>query len=392
MSAIRVFGLVAAAFLLGPLAYGKNGGTAPKGVCAAISASGNSGAASLTAKNLNLEIIDPSGHSTDFSVPLQTEGDECRAVFDRKGNLLAVAVRKQFDTTQSLRIVVVNTEAPKRFASFGVEPRAGFQAPLSLVGFLDDTESMVVEGSAEKAVNAATTTSVSTILVETSGKVLSIAPFERTLEGRPQSFSDAIHNRLWYLSNPQFCPIRSTTLTGSQLQGPDVTNLPNEKSYCLPNVVGYTDNDTLVVAATMSNRDAVWRIDLGTGAGEEISAPRGHFPKGDQIDGNGSLSPDGQAFAFSRHQFSYGRFDNFNYRGSDIVVVQVRPLRLLGMVDPKGELYQNGFAVDHRDGNTTVLFFSEGTWKRLAVAGPKPSGHSVTPSPKDGTSPTSAMR
>ena len=258
----------------------------------------------------------------------------------------------------------------KWVGNFSAEPQAGLQAPLSLVGFLEETESLVVEGSAEKIANA-TATAVGTILVDTSGRALSVAPFERTLEGRPESFSDAVHNRLWYVSSPHFCPIRSTTLTGNPMQGPEGASLPNERSYCLPNVVGYPDSGTLVLAATMSDGDAVWRIDLTAGTGEKISAPRDHFPKGDQIDGNGSLSPDGQVFAFARHRFSYGHFDNFSYKGSDIVVVQVRPLRLLGVISPDDNVYQHGFAVDHREGNTTVLLFSQGTWKRLPVEASK---------------------
>lgn len=376
MTTIEVFP-IAAALLLGPLVYGNAAPTtAPKAVCVAVSTPGGSAAISLTARNLSLEITDPSGHSTTLSAPLQAEGDECRTVFNHKANLLAVGVRKQFDTTHSLRILIANTESPKWVANFSVEPQAGLQAPLSLVGFLEETESLVVEGSAEKTANAIATT-VGTILVDTSGKALSAAPFERTLEGRPPSFADAVHNRLWYLSSPHFCPIRSTTLTGNPMQGPAVGSLPNERSYCLPNVVGYPDSGTLVLAATMSDGDAVWRIDLTAGTGEKISTPRDHFPKGDQIDGNGSLSPDGQVFAFARHQFSYGHFDNFSYKGSDIVVVQVRPLRLLGAVIPGGDLYQHGFAVDHRDGRTSVLLFSNGDWKRLFVETLKSSADSA---------------
>jgi len=387
MNIIRVFGLVSAALMLVPLTCGKAAlKSAPKAACAAISSSGRSGAASLAAKNLNLEIIDPSGHSTTLSAPLQTEGDECRAVFDHKGNLLAVAIRKQFDSTQGLRILIADTEVPEWVANFSVEPQAGLQAPLSLVGFLQDTESLVVQGSGEKTAKA-TATIVGTIVVDTAGKVLSAAPFKRTLEGRAPSFTDAMHNRLWYLSSPHFCPIRSVTLTGNLMQGPDVASLPNERSYCLPNVVGYPDSDTLVLAATMSDSDAVWRIDLGAGTGERIAAPRDRFPKGDQIDGNGSLSPDGQVFAFARHQFSYGRFDNFSYMGSDIVVVQVRPLRLLGVILPGDDLYQHEFAADHRDGKTSVLVFSSGVWKKLWVEPSKSSEHSAM-APNNGRLPS----
>lgn len=372
MSRMRFSGLVVTALLISPGARGKNADTsAPKAVCAAISASGTSATVTLAARTLNLQITDASGHSNALSAPLQTERDECHAVFDSNVNLLAVAVGRAFDAKQNLKIFIADTQTSKWLTSFSVEPQAGLSGPLWLAGFLDDSESLVVKGSGEKVGTART--SVGAILLDSSGKMLDTKPFERGIAGNPQNqrnqFADSRNNRLWYLSYPQFCPIKSTTLTGEESPGPKIVKTPGKADPCdLPNVIAFPDRNTVIIASTRADHDAVWRIDLGTDTGEEISAPRGRFPKGDQIDGSASLSPDGQVFAFSRHQFSYGHFDNFNYKGSDIVVVQVRPLRLLGVIDPKGDLYQNGFAVDHRDGNTTALVFSNGAWKRFAVA------------------------
>ncbi|MGB8837663.1 MAG: hypothetical protein WCC67_13005 [Candidatus Acidiferrales bacterium] len=388
MSSMRIFSLITVVLLLGPLSYEKNAGIAiPKAVCVAISASGMSAAVTLTAKNLDLEITDASGRSNPLSASLEAERDDCRAVFDSSGNLLAVAVRQSFDAKQGLKIFIADTRTSRWSANFSVEPQTGLSGPLWLAGFLENSESLIVKGSGEKV--GAATTSVGTILLDSSGKTLDTKPFERQIAGNPQNqhdqFADSRNNRLWYLSYPQFCPIKSTTLTGEESPGPEIDKSPGKADPCdLPNVIAFPDRRTVIMASTRADHDAVWRIDLGAGTGEEISAPRGRFPKGDQIDGNGSLSPDGQVFAFSRHQFSYGHFDNFNYKGSDIVVVQVRPLRLLGVIDPKGNLYQHGFAVDHRDGNTTVLVFSEGTWKRLTVAASKPDGHSAAMDPKTG--------
>src|SRR5215831_445388 len=119
MNSIRVFCVVAVAFPLSSFLYGERATpSAPKAACAAFSPSGHSGAVSLKAKKLNLEIVDPSGRSTTLSATLPTEGDECRAAFDHKGRLLTIAVRKQFDTTQGLRILIANVEFLKWDANF----------------------------------------------------------------------------------------------------------------------------------------------------------------------------------------------------------------------------------------------------------------------------------
>jgi hypothetical protein len=394
MTSLRVLSLVTVAALAGPLSYARNTAQpSPKALCAGYSTTGTSAEVELVTGSVNLRIIEKSGRSTTLNATQQSDADDCRVFFNSKGDLLTVAIRKRSDLKQTTRLLVADTVRLRWVSDFALNPQAGLQAPLSPVGFLRDSQSIVVEDYGQEISQSPPTTAIRTIIVDLLGKSISQEPYERAIAGNIQNqreeFADPAHNRLWYPSYPDFCPIRSTTLTGKQTPGPEINNsVSGEQFDCLPDVIAYPDDNTLIMAATLSDRDTVWRVDLGATTGEKIPVPRGRFPNGDQIDGNGSLSPDGQVFAFSRHQFSYGHFDNFSYKGSDIVVVQVRPLRVLGVIDPKGSLYQHGFAVDHRDGNTTVLVFSEGTWKRLAVAAPKPGGRSAALDPKDGTSPT----
>jgi hypothetical protein len=56
--------------------------------------------------------------------------------------------------------------------------------------------------------------------------------------------------------------------------------------------------------------------------------------------------------------------DNYVYEGDDIVVLQVKPLRVLGIVPHRGAKYTQGLSVDHRNGKATVLVYRQDHWER----------------------------
>jgi hypothetical protein len=46
------------------------------------------------------------------------------------------------------------------------------------------------------------------------------------------------------------------------------------------------------------------------------------------------------------------------------VVLQVNPLRLLGVIRRGGVKYTRGLSIDHRNGKTTVLAYRQDHWER----------------------------
>jgi len=132
----------------------------------------------------------------------------------------------------------------------------------------------------------------------------------------------------------------------------------------LPDAIAYPDADSVVMAATRSDKDWVWRVDLKSQSVEKLALPQARTPSGQQVRDIDHLSPDGQVFAIQRKRFSYGLFDNFKYQGDEIAVVQVHPLKLLGVIRPKHETSIKGFAVDHRDGKVTLLGYWDDQWQR----------------------------
>jgi hypothetical protein len=55
--------------------------------------------------------------------------------------------------------------------------------------------------------------------------------------------------------------------------------------------------------------------------------------------------------------------DNYVYKGDDVVVIQVKPLRLLGIVPHRGTKFTRGLAVNRRSGKATVMVYQQDRWE-----------------------------
>ena len=97
-----------------------------------------------------------------------------------------------------------------------------------------------------------------------------------------------------------------------------------------------------------------------------LALPKDHFLKWN-FEHDGIISPDGAAFGFLFGQYRLAFpyvVDNYVYEGNDIVVLQVNPLRLLGVVRRNGVKYTRGLSLDHRNEKTTVLVYRQDQWER----------------------------
>lgn len=132
----------------------------------------------------------------------------------------------------------------------------------------------------------------------------------------------------------------------------------------------FPDADTVVGAATDSHEvNWVWRIGLGSKDGEKLKLPAAKRRTLNRWGGYGitgsRVSPDGQVVALSRSLTSFDLLDRAKYGNAEIDVIQITPLRLLGVVRPKSACRKvDGLAVDHRGGHATVLAYWCGTWQR----------------------------
>ncbi len=213
------------------------------------------------------------------------------------------------------------------------------------------------------------------MLISPQGNVLHPPGFARTEIGDP----DAAHNRLWIHDHRGPCPWRSVSMIGDLADGPAfderaVGDDPDlRRLVCEPDTINFPDADTVVGTATDSREgNWVWRVDLRLKDGDRLKLPQGK--KGMLTRWGGydisrtALSPDGQVLAVSRKLTSFDLLDRAEFGNAEIDIIQVKPLRLLGVVRPKHSCSQaDALAVNHRNEETTVLVYWCGNWERIQV-------------------------
>jgi hypothetical protein len=75
-------------------------------------------------------------------------------------------------------------------------------------------------------------------------------------------------------------------------------------------------------------------------------------------------SPDGEVFLVARSITAWDLFDRSREAGGELDIVQTKPLKLIGTIPLKGGCGFGGVAIDHRNGETTVLQRRCGKWER----------------------------
>ncbi len=360
------------------------------GACAAFASDGTSAAVTIDANNILLEIAQPSGNVSHLSQPLhnsiampQPEGGApyvCHTYVDRKGDLVAVGIASRFPAEGHLQVTVADLKTLTWIGDWVVARESGFSSP-SLAGFFEETTSLAVTGEPSRSDGRGIQHgSFASLLFDPTGKQLMPMPTTRTYAHETDLFptyADARHNRLWFfrceavsapMSSQPLCPIVSATLAGNELASPEFTPSVQGKKridlWFLPQSFAAPDSDAILVAeGTM-----LWQVDMQAQTVDRLMLPkRVHYPKFEEIHGAAAISPDGQIIAVPLNLYSLAfpyLADNYVYKGTDIAVVRVRPLQLIGILPHKGARGPVAFAVDHRRGQVTILFYRKDHWER----------------------------
>lgn len=370
---------------------GKPGGNV-LGACATFAADGASATVTFDANNASLDITDRSGKNSHLSLPLQDKTqitnrslypgspNACDVYFDREGDLVAVGI-------DNLQVGVADVKTMKWVGDWD-EANAGFASP-SLAGFLEGTTSLVVAGEPPAEGGKGVHWGLyATALFDPSGKQLTPLRIQRYAPDGSmfRRFADAGHNRLWVLrcepvdapmSRQPLCPVASTSITGGQPWSPEfVPSMQGRNRVDLwfyPSMFAAPDLNMIV----FGEGTTIWAVNTPAQTIHQFVLPkRPHFPSFEQIDGRAALSPDGQVVAVtvdrSRLAFPF-LVDNYVFQGTDIAVIQIDPLRMLGLLRYGRTAYAPGFAVDHRQGKVTALVYRHDRWERGEVNGaPQP--------------------
>ncbi|MEO6801669.1 MAG: hypothetical protein ABI197_00335 [Granulicella sp.] len=340
-------------------------------VCSAFDERGDSVTVTLAEQKLTLQITRASGGS----LPLSTSASEgglqgCRAFFDKNSRYMAVGLSHLGLTAGPLRIIVVDLRTGKIGGDFTV-PNAALGASLKLAGFFRDKSTLVVLGSGAPD---HPTKAFSTALFKVTGEQED-SPETRSLPAGAgsvgnASFADAAHNRLWFKSSPQFCPLRSVPLVGGGADEARVDEANAQAACDVESAIAYPDVNSLVTATTREPDDLITSVDFATHSAQQIAlAQIGGHGSYTSV-GTGTLSPDGQFFAVSRSLLSNSVLGDAHSRGTEVDIVRVSPLKFIGKVRLEPNVDPASLSIDHRNGTVTVLSFQTGKWSSQLLKEP----------------------
>ena len=360
-------------------------------VCAAFAPDGTSATVSVEADAFLLEITEPSGKLTHLNRPLRypvtrvkpvtSAYPTCKVYSDRNSGLVAVGIESPSVFPGQLQVAVADLKTLTWVGDWGVGRESGFYP--SLAGFLEGTTSPAVTGeliSKTAYGDGVRHGSFATLLFDPTGKQLTATPVTRIYAHDTDLFptyADPRHNRLWFLpcsvisappSRQPLCPIDSMTLTGTQQTfsefTPSVQGRKRTDLWSVPGSLAAPDSDTILISEGIS----LWHVDLGARTVDRFVLPAHvHFPFVEGAGRASAISPDGQvlAVALTLESFAFPYLmDNYVYKGTDIAILQVRPLQLLGIVKHERASDPVGFAIDHRQGKATILVYRKDRWER----------------------------
>ena len=340
-------------------------------VCSAFDGQGDAVTATLAGQKLALQISRASGVPLSLSTSASEGGLlRCNAFFDKDSHYMAVGLSHLGLKTGPLRIVVANLITGKFIGDF-VVPNDGLGASLKLAGFLRDKPTLVVLGSGAPD---HPTKVFSTAVFRVTGEQEN-PPESRTLPTGAEgvgnvSFADATHNRLWFKSSPQFCPLRSVPLVGD---GPDGARVDEPKAQAACDVgsaIAYPDGNSLITATSREPDDLITRVDFMAQSAEQLALPATGGHGSYTSVGTGMLSPDGRVFAVSRNLLSNSFSGDAHSQGVEVDIVQVSPLKIIGKVRLRPDADPASISIDHRGGAVTVLSFQNGKWSSQLLEEP----------------------
>lgn len=341
---------------------------APERSCVVFDSDGHWASAVMSSGTLNFEFHTSDSVSSGTKMQLAGEPLYCRLFVSEDHRFVANGVYLSVANQDAVQIGVFDRSTSKWASNFVVKKREDLWSKLRLEGFWGNTSKIVVSGIAKSSPHEDAKFKV--LLFGTDGQP--DASFERTLPGINESWDadsvDARDNRLWFIGSPQFCPMKSVTLTGPVDYGPSITEAAVGGPGCLPEAFGFPQAD-VVVGGKTGNQNWVWRVDLGSGTGEkrELSQSK---PTG-LVKWNAyamsripELSPDGEVFALGRSVTAWDVFDRPRDAGGELDIIQAKPLKILTVIPLKDKCDPGSVAVDHRNGSVSVLQRRCGKWQR----------------------------
>lgn len=351
--------------------------------CARFAASGVLAEVSIRNGGLHLQVVD-AGKSQDAPAqPVSAGVSNCELFFSADNQWLAIGTERAVRSSWSVRVHVWDVRKGEWHDQFDVDPKPGLTGYVSLAGFFQGENKLVITGRQDDTRDAPVTSA----LVSMEGKALDGPGYPRESPAKV----DAERNREWSSRGTDGCVMSSASLIGNSIKGSEV-NRPAIQGNCFgPAPVGFPGQNTLLgVAADGDGKTWAWKVSVDTNTSNKISLAAPSKDLADKwvqaiVQPFLSISPDGQFFVVQRTSTHWSPFDNPRATVNELIVAGVEPLRFLQVVKPKSCSSVSAFAVNHHVGNVEVVGRWCGEWKTDVVAIPH-NGNSTDP--KDRTQPT----
>jgi hypothetical protein len=335
--------------------------------CSAYSNAGDAAIVTLADRKKTLELKRASGESHSLDLPPVNDKEIGCAVFSSTdGRFVAVALNRLHSEADSLHVIVADAATGKWAGEFVVRADETLGKPLTLAGFFESRDLLVVLGKPSPSSKH----SFSTVLLDVQGKRTAPAA-SRTLPDNTSvgnsDYADVKSNRLWFHSDPRFCPLRSVPLVGDGPEGSSVDEDVGQYVCDGSNNLGFAEENELMVTSNKEPRDLVWRVDLNQHTADRIELPA--TDSSNTAVERCLLSPDGTVFAVVRNLLSNLAFGDAHSGGTEVDLGQTKPLKLIGKVRLKTNADPMSISVDHRNGAITILYFTGDKWNSEQVKG-----------------------
>jgi hypothetical protein len=336
--------------------------------CARFANSGVLAEVSITNGDLHLQVVDAGKQQEALVQQVSPGSSNCELFFSADDQWLAIGTERTARNIWSVRVHVWDVRKGAWHSQFDVDPKPGLTGYVSLAGFFQRENKLIITGRQDDTRDARLTS----VLVSMEGKTLDGPGYPRESPAQV----DAERNREWSGKGTDGCVMSSASLIGNPVRGSEV-NRPAIQGNCIgPEPIGFPGQNTIIgVAADGDGRTWAWSVSVDTNRSTKtfLAAPSKDLAdKWVQITVQPflSISPDGQFFAVQRTSTHWSHFDNPRAIVNELLVAGVEQLRFLQIVKLKSCSSVSAFAVNHRAGNLEVVGRWCGEWKTDMVAIP----------------------
>lgn len=341
---------------------------APEIACAKFANSGTVAEVSVRNGDLHLQLVGV-GKTQDTPAQQVSPGtSNCEVFFSADSQWLAIGTEHAVKNSWGVSVHIWDVHKSEWHVQFDVDPKPGLTGYVSLAGFLEQENKLIITGRQDDT-RSAPLTSMS---VSVDGKTLDGPGYPREAPAEV----DTERNRVWSSKGADGCVMSSASLIGSVAKGPEV-NRPAIQGNCVgPSAVGFPGQNTIIgVGADGDGTAWAWSVSTDTNKSSKTSLAAPFKSLADKwvqaiIQPFLSVSPDGQVFAVQRTSTHWSRFDNPRDTVNEVVLAEVEPLRFLQVVKPKSCSSVSAFAVSHHADSGEVVGRWCGEWKTDTMAVP----------------------